>query len=106
MRITLAIIALALSGCAIAPPGVAGPYSRYFSPADVQEIAALVSHRSDMEPDILSMWTLRSDVLHLKVGHLWSQFGDYTTFTAAKHHGRWTITESSISHTGYMFLED
>jgi hypothetical protein len=104
MRSVVVMAASLLMGCAIAPPGVTGPYATHFSRSDVEQIATLVAARSDMKHDILALEATGPDTLFVSAGGIWSQHGAYTTFTAVRRHNRWSIDERSIQQTGWVTI--
>ena len=102
MRASVVLVAVLLAGCAIAPPEIRGPYAARFNNDDVHQIATLVAHHPKLAPDIISLWAIRPDVIRVQTVHQFSGNGPEASCIAVRHHGRWSIVESSISEMEYV----
>ena len=92
MRAAVILVAFMLVGCAT---DVLGPYKQSLSPADVDQIRALIALHPEIHRGYLRISATRRDCVYVQTAPtLMDQIG--FTFVACKRNGKWHIKEGSI----------
>ncbi|MGE5209570.1 MAG: hypothetical protein ACM3KL_09595 [Alphaproteobacteria bacterium] len=101
-QLLLALIALALVGCAAQ---VLGPYSASLSPQDLDEIQELVVTRPDIHfKRIIYIHAIHPDRVYVEASDSIIGSTIRSSFTAQRRGGKWIIDERSISNYDEVIL--